>query len=263
MLRPWVIAVFTFFFLGNISNLKMISIKKLIWAYVHPQYHLWYILGFISYLLISCILYNLFLKFKNSKWILIIFISLIISCISRWNILENIFHINLFNQIYEIAHYDFRMYNLIYFTFGIFCRYLFEHKKTLCSKYVLDSIRVLGITLAIIVSILFFFNCEHIYNILTYCMNICLLIALFNDCTNNLVPRSTIIEFLGHYSLPIYLYHVLCKKFALFVSPEGSATYYIVSILSFILGCLFIFFIKRIPIIDTILFGSNHKRPEK
>ena len=84
---PWVIAVAVFLLTNNIiTKFSDFSIKSIIHAYFYPYYHLWYIMSFISYLLILCFLWFIFRSTKY-KWFCIFVVVSIISFISKWDLL--------------------------------------------------------------------------------------------------------------------------------------------------------------------------------
>ena len=204
---PWVIAV-AFYFVANIiikkgASITLIGVLK---SFCHPYYHLWYIMGFIAYLLISCFLYKL-LKNTKHKWIILFFIVSIISAISKWDLLGGKIDNTFLNLLYETIQYDFRLYNLVFFCFGNYLRYKFEHNKILLSVRMIECIRTLMILSVICVTVLFFFNYSNLENIMYYIMNFSIILIIVYDCVNSYMPKSFVLEFIGRYSLPIYLYH--------------------------------------------------------
>lgn len=256
MICPWIIAVALYFMVRLIMGKQSLSIKSIIAAYIHPYYHLWYVLGFLSYLVIACVLWKVF---KNSryKWIWIFILSTIISVVSRWKLLSYCFSDGILSQIYECIHYDFRLYNLIFFIIGVYLRNRFENVGDICSPKIMEGIRVFAIIAFTCVAILFFFDYTNVENTLFFVMNSSLLAVVIFDCVNYRLPKSKIIEFLGRYSLPIYLYHIMCKLVALLFCVEGSASYYVVSVVLYIIGCILIFFLRRVGVINTVFFGST------
>lgn len=258
LIFPWVLAVVCYFFVLNLinDNILNITVKSFIWAFCYPYYHLWYVMGFISYLLIFCLLWTCF---KNTKyrWIYILFISACISIAAKWELLSGHISNIYLKKIYEMVQNDFRLWNLVFFVFGIYCRYWYEHfGKLIFDKYV-DVIRVcMGVSM-LAVTVLFYFPHVNVENIMYYVMNGCILFIVLYDCINSNFPRSQTFEFLGRYSLPIYLYHVLGKLFALYLFKDYTEGYYIVSILCFVLGCAAVYFLRNVRLINKIVFGST------
>ena len=256
MICPWLIAVTVFFIAQAFIGKQTISVKSFLHTYFVPYYHLWYVLGFLSYLVISCVLWSIF-KNNQYKWVWIFIVSAIISFVSKWELPGGRLGDGVFNKIYEIAHYDFRIYNLLFFMIGIYLRYKFEHRGFIYSSNKMEYIRVLSIISVICVSVLFFFNYDNIEKMMFFIMNSSLVTVLIYDCVNQKIPESKIIEFIGSYSLPIYLYHVMCKLIAIYLCSEGTPGYYVISVASLIIGCILVYYLRHVSVINTVLFGST------
>lgn len=250
---PWIIAV-TIFYLAR--NIHQISVKGFGMAFFKPYYHLWYVLGFLSYLIITCVFWGLF---RNTcyKWWFLFGTSVTISFVSKWDLLSP--HLEGFlHSLHEIVQYDFRLYNLIFFVLGIYLRNMYEHNNGLIySKKTMEITRIVLIMSMMCVSLLFFFDFENIENMMFYVMNCTFLVVIIFDCVNNKIPESKIIEFIGKYSLPIYLYHILCKLVALVLFQEGTPGYYVVCIVGLTVGCILIKFLRRVKVINTVVFGTT------
>lgn len=253
---PWIIAVAVFTVVQYNFNLSTITFEIIVKAYLKPYYHLWYILGFFSYILIS---YIFFLFFKNNRyrWVLFMLMTSIISFISKWEVLSGTITNPYGKLIYEVVHYDFRLYNLLFLGVGLMFRNRYERKKYITTDTIIEIIRVSSIVAFGIVSILFFFSYDHIEKFLYYILNICLLIPIFFDCTKKQLPRCKTLEFIGKYSLPIYLYHVLCLNATDFFFARGTAENYIICYIVFILGCALICPFRNIKFINEVIFGNG------
>ncbi len=256
MICPWIIAVTIFYIARIVAGTNQFSAKSFGAAYCKPFYHLWYVLGFFSYLICACCMWRLTRNIR-SKWLCFFVLSAIISFISKWELLNDCLGDGILNTIYETAHYDFRLYNLFFFILGIFLRYTYEHNSTIFSSKVMEGIRTLAIISIMSVSVLFFFDYSNMEKIMFYVMNSNLLIVVLFDCVNQKMPESKIVEFLGKYSFPIYLYHVMCKLAALFLYDEGTVPYYAICVVTLIVGCLLIYFLRRVKVINSLLFGST------
>lgn len=256
MICPWLIAVTVFYIVRNIAGHEQLSVKSFVTAYCVPYYHLWYVLGFLSYLICACFMWFLF-RNARYKWLWIFGISSVISFISEWNLLDGRLGEGILNTIYETSQYDFRIYNLVFFMLGIFLRYTYEHNGAISSNKVMEGIRALTIISIICVSVLFFFDYSNMEKIMFYVMNCSLLIVVLFDCVNQRIPESELVEFLGKYSLPIYLYHILCKLAAIYLCEEGTSSYYVVCVISLIVGCVLVYYLRRINIINSLIFGST------
>lgn len=256
LILPWIIAVLLFFFETNLYKGNAIDVKNFIVAFAHPWYHLWYILGFISYLIISCVLWTCLKKMKY-KWILIFGIAFCISAISKWNVLASVFIDGYSKMIYDTIQYDFRLYNYVFFVIGLFLRYCYEHHKMFSIKH-FEILRCILITSMIMMIVSFYNMNTNLNNILFFVMCITFLIIILYDCVKKYIPRSNTLEFLGKYSLPIYLYHILCIQIAHLICKEGTNEYYIVGIITFIILCSTIYYFRKNKFFGKIFFGITN-----
>lgn len=255
---PWVIAVISYYIINDILILnRKATITDFLSSFVYPYYHLWYVLGFISYLLITCFLWTVFKKNKY-KWIFILVSASIISIISRWELLYDVFQSNAYLKLLDkCVQYDFRLYNLIFFIIGVYCRNKYENNQTILSGKKMEILRPLMILSILMVTFLFFFEHQNTEYVMFYVMNILILLITIHDCVNSLMPGSFVLEFIGKYSLPFYLYHIFCKLLSKELFTIGSELYYAACVISFILVFVLIFFLRKIPFFNKIIFGTT------
>lgn len=79
---PWMIAVLIYLIIGRLSDASLleISIKDIILAFMLPYYHLWFIIGYLSYLIITLYLNRYIVKGDiKHRWVYIIIILAVIS----------------------------------------------------------------------------------------------------------------------------------------------------------------------------------------
>lgn len=255
MILPWIIAVL-FFFL--VTNLNSYSLGRLVLAFISPYYHLWYVLGILSYVMISCLLYKAFSKLKFG-WFFIFAITILISVFSKWDILNRFFlDGTMTKMLYDLFQYDFRIYNLIFFVLGIYLRNCYEEKKFVITMLQKKILRI-ALSSSIIVNIvLFFFGFSNIENIVFYVMNSLLLVLIIIECIHEKLPRNRILEFIGQYSLPIYLYHILSKIFSLYVFGKSAEFYVISCFVCFSVECFFVYILRKVKWINRVIFGSTN-----
>lgn len=141
--------------------------------------------------------------------------------------------------------------------FGIFLRYTYENKEVFFSKHAVETIRIITIISVVFVSLLFFFDYPNVYKSMFYVLNLNLLVIIIHDAILQKIPESRILEFIGKYSLPIYLYHVMCQLVAVGFLKSGTLGYYIICMSAFIILCVIIYFLRRIRVINVVLFGST------
>ena len=186
-------------------------------------------------------------------------ISAIISIITKWDLLEDLINTNYYKSIYELLKYDLRLYNLIFFTAGAYLRFkVSKNNKIFQSNYLLIVSRTILLISLLTVSIIFFFDYNNIEKIMFYVMNLLLMIIVLNDCISNKILRNKILEFIGKYSLPIYLYHVISKQLASLLFVPSSIEYYLTSIFVFTIIVLLVWLLQKNKIINTYVFGSTN-----
>lgn len=257
--KPWVVAVVLYWLIKIVSleDKTSITLLGIINAFCYPYYHLWYILGYVSYMSIICILWKKTER-NRLRWVLIFGVASIISVISKWNILEDIIKNEYLLMAYEYIQYDFRLYNLIFFAIGVYLRYRYEHRGEVLSKATSKAFRILVWTSIAIVIALFFYDNPNVELIMFYIMNVSMLVVILHDSVKSKMPRCIVLEFIGKYSLPIYLYHILCKICGEIFFVSGSGKYYMVCILSFLLGCVLVLFLRKIPFVNKVIFGMTN-----
>lgn len=259
MIIPWFIALTCYFIVNNIISMSPYKITWQSFAneFIHPYYHLWYIPGLISYITIINLSWKMLKKYK-AKWFLIFFISIVISIISNFDLAKKFATSYNIKKLCAWIHDSFRLYNLIFFTLGIYLRYKYEQSKNIIPNKMVKFIRIFMYVSIYIVIILFFFNFSNVEKLMYFIMNIFALLVILNDCITIKIPRNTVIEFIGKYSLPIYLYHIFCKILAKNFFVEGSLKYYFVCIISFVFLCIIVYLLRNIAFIDKIIFGSSN-----
>lgn len=177
---------------------------------------------------------------------------------SKWETLSEVKFNNIGSILYGCIRHSCRLYNLIFWGIGVFFSDLYEkHKYFLRVNSIIRSAFLL-IVFWVINIIFYFYSCLHFENILFYGQNIILIYLIIYICASQLLPRCRYIEFLGRYSLPIYLYHVLYKQIAATLFDIGTSWYYCVCLICFIAGSYLIFIVRKVKLIDEIVFGSIH-----
>lgn len=251
LMIPWGIAVIVYTTITEFSRLTALSNKKLILLYVNsflkPYYHLWYILGFLSYVLLTWF----FLKLKLKNWMLLL-IALIISIISKYEL----YHISQasLKVIVETIQYDFRIYNYIFFILGMLL------KEYIIRKGVpkgLKAATILTFIFAIITIYFFYHNSTIGKRTMYFLLNIPFAVVLLGLSYQEYFPRCKIIEYIGQNSMAFYLWHVLVKIVASSIAGKGNTVfYYCYSIVFFLILSLLIFLLSKISFINKYLLGG-------
>lgn len=263
-IRPWMVAVLCYFIirilLGEVSP-SLVSFAK---AFILPYYHLWYVVGFLSWIVIVLILWNVFKKFNN-RWIHVLLISTLITLVYAYIYIYNLELCNdgILHYIIVFKQHSFRLFYLIFFVLGVFLRNCYKHGKESITNRVLIGCKIILVISGIITIIRFVFGYTNVININNYIMNCALMVICIYACVKNKTPRNKWLEFLGKYSLPIYLYHVLCKMIAQIVFIPGSVGYYLVCCISFVVLCVGIYYLRLNDIINYYILGSASNKPLK
>lgn len=197
LIIPWSGTVVLYTLLLNYKeiingNLKIIVIN-IIKGLIYPYYHLWYILGYLSWIFILYI----FLKITKSKIINFIIIS-IVSII----IYIAYFYSNRNSKILNIFLSDFRLYNLLFFYFGYWLK---ENIKNVTKKDFILSI--LGIFASSIIT--FYFKNKTLEILLFYIININLIVVSIRYSVTAKQISNNVICKIGKNSLEIYLLHII------------------------------------------------------
>lgn len=246
---PWIIAVILYTTINNIIS-KQFSIQSYIYGLIHPYYHLWFILGYISYILITYILVKV--KLSNNA---ILIISLIISVISKYGLPTK----GIMSRYIEIIQYDFRLYNLIFFVIGFIIRDLLFGDKLKINKYYKIT-TLFSIILMVINVVLFFYDTKFILfeKIIFFGLNIVLLISILSFCIANYLPRNSFLEYLGKNSLIFYLYHKFCITFVIcIIGNKEIFNYYFFNAVALTLLVLIVYSGNRINCVKSVLSLLN------
>ncbi|MHC0440903.1 acyltransferase family protein [Flavobacterium sp. 3-210] len=246
IILPWIIAVISYYIISCILGTDLLSITKFKNFILPPFYHLWFIPGFLSWILLTWFLKKLF---KNYNIILIlgILISIIFMTLYQYPLIY--IHISFFNKIFSILIPTFRPYFYVFFLIGNIYR-----NKTLRKPRLIEIILPF-IFLGIVVYL--FFNNILILSILNFfllnffILNLCLKLAIKDS-----LFESKSIQWLGINSLGLYLWHVL----PILISTYLIGTKFLMKfyILTIILEVLFIILYKilvKVNFFKKYIFG--------
>lgn len=244
---PWIIAVIIYMLLlKTFTNSN--GVKILISSFVHPEYHLWFIPGFLSWIFITWFGKKLDISIK---WLLFIsgIISLISFILNKYPLIyENIL---VSNSFIEVVLYTFRPYFYVFFVFGIYI-----NSNQIPIKLELNLFIALASFLGII--LLFFFPNIIAYIVLFFLFNVSFLYILIRISIQDLLPYSRRIEWIGINSLGIYLWHVIPILVSKnLIGTEKLVPFYSLTILLEIVFIIFIIQITKIKFIDKYILSLS------
>ncbi|WP_460218118.1 acyltransferase family protein [Psychroserpens sp. MEBiC05023] len=242
---PWTLAVIVYFLLTAIKN-HHFNALELIKAFITPIYHLWYIPGLLSWIILS-------LSFKRLKIsnTFLLGIALIISIISFYLVYYPVTYqgFGIISTFTEAFLYTFRPYFYVFFVLGFVYRNLeLNIPKTI--DYVLPLV------FFILVPVMYYAPNKALKIINFLLFNTFLIHLILKVVSNNALGRVQIIEWMGLNSLGLYLWHVIpiliCKHY---IGTENLVYYYTATILSVIAFIVLYKYLSRIQFLKTYFFG--------
>ncbi|MGQ1928833.1 acyltransferase family protein [Ornithobacterium rhinotracheale] len=213
---PWIIAVIIYL---PFSNIPFLSMKKVIYRFFLPYYHLWFIPSFLMWVFAT-----VYLKKMKIKTSYIFIFSLIMSILFQFPRLNETIIFSKTGILGGILwHHSFNFFNYyFYFILGILLKENLNLKNIKINLYLIFSLYI------ILDSLLYFFrfcSFEFSYPLKTI-FNITLLYILIYYSTNHLLPRNKLLEWTGVNSLGLYLWHMLPVFILKKVFPEGNIYIY-------------------------------------
>lgn len=243
---PWIIAVIFYFSLSLIQNNSSNILIGFIKAFVFPFYHLWFILGFLSWIILTWLLKKIITGDK-----ILLSIGFLISVVSilLTEYPEIYQDCKLIGPTIKSVLHTFRPYYYFFFVLGLIYRNI-NLKEPKIMEYIFPSI-------FFILVIFLFYNPDKILSIFNFFIfNTLLLSLILKIASNNLILENRIIEWIGLNSLAIYLWHVIpimiCK---VLIGIENLVFFYSATIC---LELIFIFtynYLLRIELLKKYVFG--------
>ena len=212
---PWLVAIQVYYLLTNHLNLSVLSYVK---AYAVPYYHLWYVVGFLFCITIvklcksnTCILLGL-----SSVFVLM-------TCVLQ----------NFDFVVWKLVSYTIRPQYLLFFTIGMISR---NHMGGGTRRAIVPAI-------LFVLFLPFGFQCQAYWweKIVRYAI---LCVSLIHIDLLRYNMRDVMICKLGKTTFPIYLWHVIGKLGALYITHGNYNIWYYLIALCYS-SVLIIFLIKN------------------
>jgi acyltransferase len=243
---PWCLAVIGYYFIIHLKT--GFHLKDLLYSFVSPFYHLWYIPAFLLYILITW----LFSKIVH-RFVFVLIFALLFSIIGYVlfldpQIIKN-YHLAKLDTLFKIIKPQFYFFFCIGVSAKIYANILKWNKWGLFA--------ILAIFTGIYISCFFQFN-VLLSTIGFFVLNTALAILILHIASNNKVRRVKILEWIGVNSLPVYLWHVV----PLYILEQTiyntqKALFYIFSVLGVIIVILIIKMLSKVNYINKYIFGSR------
>jgi hypothetical protein len=255
LLIPWSIAVAVYVTIIEWYRLGEVGLRDFVYLYyrvfIKPYYHLWFILGFLCYIFVTWMM----LKLRFNNWMLIA-VATVISIISKYKLYYT--PSETIAEIVEKLHYDFRIYNLIFFIVGMLLKEILSQKQA--SNKSLQLAYLIVIAAAAYNVYLFYYDFSFSKRLIYYILNLPLSYILLTYAKDSRFPRSRLIEYIGKNSMAFYLWHVIPLIAAKNVAGyENDTAYYILSILFLGITAILIYYLSKIAFINRYLFGALQK----
>jgi fucose 4-O-acetylase-like acetyltransferase len=239
MIVPWCIAIFAYYLCSNKFHL---SLQSLIYAFITPFYHLWYIPALLFFISVVWI----FLKTKLPL-VLLLIISLPVSLFSSYLADSK----SIFGNIGTI-----RLQFFFYFCLAIFIKsYPLKINKNIL-KYGLLPILVCSMAFNMFCFFHPFSIAERLNGLILNCI---VLILVFNRITETPFFRSRLLSWIGTNSLSVYLWHVfpifLSKHALIYFNRWNETNYYLLVSFGTIVALTIIYVLNGNNFIRKYIFG--------
>ena len=240
---PWLIAVQVYFSFNCVLGFESLTFKHYIVQYIWPFYHLWFVIGYLF--CIGCLWTTIKLwKTEDATWLKgLAAISIIMAAISIS--FPNVLSETLTGKVLNIIDNTLRPQFLMFFSAGIILR------KCELNINVWKNIEMCSL-MAIIVAALFYTNVsEALLDLVQWIFSFSLILLLY-AIRDIPIKEVKILMFCGVNSFPIYLWHIIGKQFALWITGNTYNWIYYV--------CCFIWIMILLPGIKIINKYSVPKR---
>lgn len=243
---PWTIAVLVYYAIAVFQLPSSGVLAGLVKAFIEPYYHLWYIPGFLSWVVMTWFFRRL--GWKDQP---LIFTALILSigfqvlklypAIYRdWGILRSVI---------ELILHTFRPYFYFFFVFG-----MQFNRRTLQPPKALDYLLPLLFFMPVIY--LFYYPNKGLATIHFFLFNGALLALVIKISTHHLMHRNKGMEWLGRHSLAIYLWHVFPILMAKYLIGTESLALFYALVVGLEIAFVFAYkYLLRIAVLRKYVFG--------
>lgn len=196
---PWTIAIIFYFSLSVIQNDNLNVLTELIKSFISPFYHLWFIPGFLRWIVLTWFFKKI--KTKDSHLLVIGLLISVVSIVLK-SYPEVYQDLNVLNSGIGLLLHTFRPYFYFFFVLGLVFKRL-ELTRPKIFEYILP---LLGFAIVIYS----FYSPNKLLSAVNFFLfNSFLLSLVLKISANNMIKESKTIEWIGLNSLAIYLWHLL------------------------------------------------------
>lgn len=263
-IKAWVIAIAIFAAFHIVSTLLrgdswtvLEVIKYFVRSYLYPGYHLWYISGWLCYIVICMALWRLFADCRHRY----IYMWLIVIGISLFGYFWSCDH-----TVCRTIRHWFQIYNLFFFFEGVCLKAIVMKYKDHIHKHIVKWLGVLAMcSCLMLVAVIYCFYGRvsegDWFYVCVFFISKAVTVAFFlllASCSK-WNPDLPVLEYIGRNSLPFYLYHELGLRFVelLGIPRDGSVQSYAVSWMAMVCVGVFIVWGNQKPFIRYHFFGGQ------
>lgn len=243
---PWTIAIVFYFSVSVIQNHNSNIITGLIKAFINPYYHLWFIPGFLNWIVLTWFLK----KIKTGdKLLLIIGLLLSLGSLILKKYPEIYQDFGILKSGIDLILHTFRPYFYFFFVFGLVYRKL-ELKRPKMLEYILPLV-------CFAVVIYLFYHPTELLSIVNFFIFNCFLLSLvLKVSVHNLIRSNMTIEWIGLNSLAIYLWHLVPIMICTHViGTENLVFFYSATICLEIVFIISYRYLVRVRVLKKYVFG--------
>ena len=251
LIVPWICAVNIYFIIKNFPDIAKLDLIAYVELYYKPYFHLWFT---VAYLLYLYLFYLLNVKL-NLKPFIIAILSLPICIIYKFYTppFTNPFPA----QIWWVIN-NLRPYYFIFFILGILIRNYGAKISDIAEKRLLFISGIMSMAFICMVIYNFFYPLQ-IFDAALYFFNVPFALFIIICCKRRVFPRSRLLEFIGCYSYPFYLWHMVGVLIAInIVKNDHSAFYYLICLFWNVLIGLLCKYAKNNRHINYCFIGTNN-----
>lgn len=233
MVIPWLIAIQVYYILNCALDFNSVSLKKYLSQYICPFYHLWYVIGFM-FCICGLVLISKIYKGDNKR-LAILFLTISIICGVSFEMATCIIQDGIIGRIVNVVDYSVRPQYLMFFALGLWLK--------ITKPNIRSEIALAGAALfAIIECVLFIIESGAAFDLdwIKWLFSLMIILSLYAHREGEMKGK-VFLKFCGINSFPIYLWHIIGKQIALYLTANSyDGLYYFLCVLWCILLFTFI-----------------------
>jgi len=256
MILPWIIASIVYFFILNYNVYETLDIKDIIFFFISPYNHLWFIPALFGWILVLWIL----LKFKMTPKDILVF-SILFTIFWVLVIESNLYtEVSLLDSVFSKFRFKAFGNEFLFFFVGFWLGcHIRDDDRLRSNHFDLVWIFIILIPALFLFRIFYFYNfAQPFYTIDYYMFNVSTIVCAMFIVKDRHFNRVKILKWVGKQSLPFYLYHVVIVIITVeqYNNRVHVNVWYLITYSMMLLLIPIIFFLSRIGFVDRYIFGN-------